>query len=163
MKKNYTVFLIIILITIMFSDYFAQNYCKQIQSPAKQSLLNIFFADSLNGWAAGDSGWVSLGFTQTFIYSIDSGYTWKEIPTPNNSEIYDIKFIDSTKGYAVGKDGVILKYEYEPNSVVNDLMIQPQSFYLYQNYPNPFNPVTIISWQLAVMYRLRFMMFWEMK
>lgn len=96
-----------------------------------------------------NEGWAPLGSIQTFIYSVDSGYTWKEIPTPNNTAVYDLTFIDSTKGFAVGDSGVILKYEYEPNSVVNDLMIQPQSFYLYQNYPNPFNPVTRIKYSIA--------------
>jgi photosystem II stability/assembly factor-like uncharacterized protein len=86
-------------------------------------------------------GWASLGFTQTFIYTVDSGYTWQEIPTPGNAEINDIVFIDSTKGFAVGKDGVILKYEFKPNSV-EMVFNNPESFFLYQNYPNPFNPET---------------------
>jgi hypothetical protein len=93
-------------------------------------------------------GWASLGFTQTFIYTVDSGYTWQEIPTPGNAEINDIVFIDSTKGFAVGKDGVILKYEFKPNSV-EMVFNNPESFFLYQNYPNPFNPETKLSFVIG--------------
>ena len=95
-------------------------------------------------------GWASLGSIQAFIYTTDSAVTWKEVSTPGNAEINDIIFIDSTKGFAVGKDGVILKYNYEPNSIKGDSKNQPQEFVLLQNYPNPFNPTTVISYQLSV-------------
>lgn len=52
----------------MFSENNAQNFWKQIQSPSDITLHNIFFADSLNGWAAGDSGIV--------IKTSDGGSSW---------------------------------------------------------------------------------------
>jgi hypothetical protein len=94
-------------------------------------------------------GWASLGSVQTFVYTLDSAFTWQEVSTPGNAEINDIIFIDSTKGFAVGKDGVILKYNYEPNSIKGDSKNQPQDFVLLQNYPNPFNPKTSIEYRVG--------------
>jgi photosystem II stability/assembly factor-like uncharacterized protein len=93
-------------------------------------------------------GWVALGFTQTFIYTLDTGRTWTEVPTPNGAVIYDLVFTDSLHGYAVGDDGVILKYVPQPADVNDSLTTAASSYSLSPNFPNPFNPATQINYSI---------------
>jgi len=95
-------------------------------------------------------GWAPLGFSQKWMYTLDSGKTWRASNTPDNSSIYDVQFTDRRNGFAVGDHGVILKYNSAliniPNSISNTM---PSENILYQNYPNPFNPVSKIKFQIS--------------
>jgi photosystem II stability/assembly factor-like uncharacterized protein len=64
----------------------------------------IEFRTSLEGWA-------SLGFSGSYMHSLDGGQTWRVYFTPDTSGINDIDFPDSTTGYMVGGGGMILKYQ----------------------------------------------------
>jgi len=93
--------------------------------------------------------WCPLGSQQKFIYSLNSGLTWKQIPTPDSSEIFDVIFPDSLHGFAVGREGAILKYKPPIVDAVSDYTsVIPKSFELYQNYPNPFNLGTKIKYTI---------------
>ncbi len=94
-------------------------------------------------------GWISLGIAQKFIYTLDSGHSWRTIFTPDSIPIFDVTFSDSTNGWAVGYNGTILKYNH---GIVNTNNISEQilqnEIILHQNYPNPFNPKTLINYEL---------------
>jgi len=96
-------------------------------------------------------GWIALGNSELFFYTLNGGVNWTMTKTPDSSAIFDITFTDSLNGWAVGKNGVILKYNpIMVSSSTNQNNVIDDNFSLYQNYPNPFNPNTVISYQLAV-------------
>lgn len=64
-------------------------------------LRSVFFADSLNGWAAGDSGFVS-GTT-------DKGVTWIPQYSRTYNNLTSLYFLNRSVGYAVGLNGTVIK------------------------------------------------------
>jgi hypothetical protein len=95
-------------------------------------------------------GWAPLGFSQQWMYTIDSGRIWRDFDTPDSSRIYDVQFTDIRNGFAVGDNGVILKYNSTIINVPNkNQNIIPTENILYQNYPNPFNPNSKINFQIS--------------
>lgn len=111
-------------------------------------VLGIFGVATSLDFRTESEAWIAVG--QNFVYSLDSGNSWRTIFTPDSVRIEDLCFTDTSHGWAVGYDGSILKY-YNPHSdiSVNNQSKFPEDFILYQNYPNPFNPKTIIRYQLA--------------
>ena len=94
--------------------------------------------------------WSPLGSQRKFVYSLDSGNTWKQISTPDSTAIYDVIFPDSLHGFAVGEEGAILQYKPPIiNDIGDSLITNPEQFILYQNYPNPFNPTTNIGFLIS--------------
>ena len=90
--------------------------------------------------------WAPMGQRRVFIYSMDTGSSWKEMPTPDSVAIYDVTFPDSLHGFAVGQNGAVLKYKPPViGSVRPDQSLNPDEYTLYQNYPNPFSSVTRIK------------------
>lgn len=53
----------------------------------------MFFADSLHGWAAGDSG--------TIIHTTNGGISWQNQNTNTLNSVYDIRFLNTSTGWAV--------------------------------------------------------------
>ncbi len=93
--------LIITLTLLLFAaPVFAQDLWEAIKTPVDVELRRVFYLDSLNVWAAGDSG--------TIIYSGDKGNTWQIQLTGLQKRIEDIFFLDESKGWAVTwtSDGV---------------------------------------------------------
>lgn len=110
--------------------------------------LGIFGVSSSVDFRTKSEAWISVG--QKFVYSLDTGNSWRSIYTPDSIRIEDLCFTDSSHGWAVGYNGYVLKY-YNPSSVIsnNIQFTNPYSFVLEQNYPNPFNPKTIIRYRLT--------------
>jgi len=83
--------------------------------PSKWVILNegqeitpreIFFVDSLNGWAINRFG----GWTNAYYRTRDGGCTWhlEGIPSnPYSSSLYDVAFTDTLNGWLVGGTGVM--------------------------------------------------------
>jgi photosystem II stability/assembly factor-like uncharacterized protein len=93
--------------------------------------------------------WVALGFTGTYMYTLDSGRTWTDMFTPDSSGVYDVVFTDPSHGFMVGKRGTILRYNPQAVSVNASRRPEiPSTTTLAQNYPNPFNPTTTIQYDL---------------
>ncbi|MBL8005919.1 MAG: T9SS type A sorting domain-containing protein [Ignavibacteria bacterium] len=90
--KIFPFFLIIIVCKSVFPQ---ENWLRQ-QSPVSTVLLNCVFTDSLNGWAAGDSG--------VIIHTSDGGNNWLIQSTPVTYYINDIFFIDKNTGWAVANE-----------------------------------------------------------
>jgi len=87
------------LCKILFFIIFTSSVCIaqinwQVQnSPVNTVLLNCDFTDSLNGWAAGDSG--------VIIHTSNGGTNWFIQHTPVDYYINDIFFINKRLGWAV--------------------------------------------------------------
>lgn len=94
-------------------------------------------------------GWGSLGYTQTFVFTQNSGRSFEQINTPDSAIINDIVFPGPKHGYAVGEYGKILKFNATTVSIGENFTTKPNSFELKQNYPNPFNPYTTISYEIV--------------
>lgn len=67
-----------------------------IQSPTTKWLYRCTFTDTLNGWAAGDSGIV--------IHTSDGGNSWVEQYTGMNNFIEDIFFLNPRLGWGISND-----------------------------------------------------------
>jgi photosystem II stability/assembly factor-like uncharacterized protein len=113
----------------------------------KYVTLEFFGAPTDIEFRTKNEAWASLGFSQTFVYTLDTGETWTQINSPDSNEINDIVFTDEKHGWAFCNQGKVLKFNYasvnisEPGEIISN-------FELYQNYPNPFNPSTTISYYL---------------
>ncbi|RPI18180.1 MAG: T9SS C-terminal target domain-containing protein [Ignavibacteriae bacterium] len=102
--------------------------------------------------------WISLGFSQLWMVSIDGGYSWLSYNTPDSSAIYDAVFIDSLRGWAFGTYGGIFKYNPEGEIGIKNIKI-PESANLFQNYPNPFNPKTTIGYRILKSSKVKIILF----
>ncbi len=114
----------------------------------KYFYLGLFGFPSEMAYRTIYDAWAPLGFSQKFMHSIDSGYTWVEVETPDSAVVNHVLFTDSLHGYAVCEDGKILKYNSAVIGIGNNTSEVPDKFLLNQNYPNPFNPLTNITYVL---------------
>ena len=96
-----------------------------------------------------NEAWITRGFPGSFIFSSDSGTTWKQTPVNADATILEIFFLDSLHGFAVGKNGTILKYKPPIiNNISTESRLILKEYVLLQNYPNPFNPGTVIKYSI---------------
>jgi len=87
-------FTYLILLAITLSNFtFAQNFWEKISSPTTNFLRTLYFADSLKGWVAGDSG--------AIFYTSDGGLNWTRQKTNTTSTIMRLFFLDSEKAWAL--------------------------------------------------------------
>ena len=78
------------------SDAVPDNMWLRQSSPVTAPLFNCTFTDTLNGWAAGDSGII--------IHTSDGGSNWIIQNNPVNYYINDIFFINKRLGWAVSNE-----------------------------------------------------------
>lgn len=95
MKYISKILTVICILLINKPSVSQDNWISQ-QSPVSTVLLNCTFTDSLNGWAAGDSG--------VIIHTSDGGNNWYVQSTPVTYYINDIFFIDKNTGWAVANE-----------------------------------------------------------
>lgn len=87
------IYLFLILFFALTSTIFSQGYWEQIDPITTKSFRTLHFPDSLNGWAAGDSGLIA--------HTSDSGMNWELQQSNIDLPIVDIFFLDSLKGWAL--------------------------------------------------------------
>ncbi len=83
-----------ILIFILFRQVTlsAQGTWESVNSPTDKYLRSVYFVDSLNGWAVGDSG--------TIIQSSNGGVDWVAQNSKTTNNIYDVFFLNKNLGWA---------------------------------------------------------------
>ena len=111
--------------------------------------LELFGLPTVLTFRNQSDGWGSLGYTQTFLLTQDSGKTYRQIETPDSAVINDIVFPDRMHGFAVGESGKILKFNSATVNIENQNSVFTKNFELKQNYPNPFNPNTTIEYEIS--------------
>lgn len=112
--------------------------------------LGVFGVANAIDFRNQNEGWIVLGISQKYGYTLDGGLTWTNTFTPDSVILTDLQFTDSLHGYAVGYFGTLLKYDGTmSNATGNPPEAAPGAFTLHQNYPNPFNPETSIRFDVA--------------
>lgn len=111
--------------------------------------LGIFGQARALSFRTKTEAWAPLGFTGTYMYTLDGGRSWTDLYTPDSSAVYDLVFTDSLTGYAVGDSGTVLKYRPGIVPIIDRPSPAPASAELYANYPNPFNPSTNIGFRIS--------------
>lgn len=79
----------------------AQNFWEKIESPTSKRLTSVAFTDSLNGWAAGDSGII--------IHTSDGGVSWETQYYNDSLSIVNLCFLNDQYGFASAASSL-----YEP-------------------------------------------------
>jgi photosystem II stability/assembly factor-like uncharacterized protein len=114
----------------------------------KYLTLEYFGAPTDIEFRTRNEAWASLGYSQTFIYTLDTGNTWTQVNTPDSNEVNDIVFTDIRHGWAFCNYGKMLKFNYSAVNISHQEEIT-EDYELFQNYPNPFNPSTTITFYLS--------------
>lgn len=89
MKKYF----FIVLSLVLFSNLYSQGYWTRLNSPTYKKLEKLFCVDSLNCWAAGDSGLI--------IHTSNGGMDWEIQNSEVSNRIQDIFFLNHNLGWAV--------------------------------------------------------------
>jgi len=99
MKKNLNKLAWILLIQIPFIVS-GQGWHLQ-DSGVEKTLNDIYFVDTLHGWAVGDSAII--------IATTDGGETWQRQSSPVDTvTLKEVYFVNDSVGYTVGRSGTIL-------------------------------------------------------
>ena len=96
MKKVVIQYLFLTTISIVFCfsrPAVAQNFWEQVNSPTRETLNRVCFADSLKGWAVGENG--------TILHTVDGGETWLIQNSTITGNIADIFFLNDRLGWAI--------------------------------------------------------------
>jgi len=96
MLKEIIFFVILLLLN---SHSFSQNFWERIPSPTDKYLRTMHFADSSRGWVAGDSGLI--------FYTDDGGLSWVQQESNTTNRIMKLFFLDDSRGWG-------LTWVYEP-------------------------------------------------
>lgn len=103
---------------------------RQIATPTRATLTNVFFVNEKHGWASGHSGII--------LSTLDGGDSWNSISEPDSEiSFFDTYFFDERNGFFVGSYGQYSKTNDAgislENEFVNDL--EPH-FYAVKENPN---------------------------
>ena len=91
MKKILLV--LIVLLSSTYNIYSAPGWFSQ-NSGTSETLNDVFFINSLTGWAVGDTGII--------IKTTNGGINWFRQYNPNDKELLAVRFLNENTGWAVG-------------------------------------------------------------
>ncbi|MGH2574296.1 MAG: YCF48-related protein [Ignavibacteria bacterium] len=91
--KYFNVLTIIFLVT---GSLYSTEYWLRQQSPTTKWLFKCSFADSLNGWAVGDSGII--------IRTSNGGVNWIIQSSQSNFFIHSVSFVNNSRGWCVANN-----------------------------------------------------------
>jgi len=103
---------------------------RQVTTPTRTTLTNVFFADDKHGWASGHSG--------VILSTTDGGDSWTHLAEPDPEISYfDAYFSDEWKGFFVGSYGQYSKTMDAGTSLENEYIndLDPH-FYSIKESPN---------------------------
>jgi photosystem II stability/assembly factor-like uncharacterized protein len=93
--KNHIYFFLLLFI-FFTGSIFSQVYWVNQPSPVTAWLYRVDFADTLNGWACGDSG--------TIVHTSNGGTNWIKQATNIIYNVEDISFINKRLGWGIAND-----------------------------------------------------------
>ncbi len=70
-----------------------QNFWEQVNSPTRETLNRVCFADSLTGWAVGENG--------VILHTANGGETWQIQNSAITGNIADVFFLNDRFGWAI--------------------------------------------------------------
>jgi len=116
-------------------------------------LSGVKFADSLLGWAVGDSGIIFV--------TTNGGGNWNRQNSGTARNLYGTDFSGGPVGWAVGSSGLIIHTSNGGGVVAVDeqYATEASGFQLLQNSPNPFNRSTIIEFSLTSKERIKLVVY----
>jgi photosystem II stability/assembly factor-like uncharacterized protein len=89
--------LICLLIVYTIQNY-AQNFWQKIDSPTSKKLNSVVFIDSLQGWAAGESGLI--------IHTSDGGDNWETQYSNDSLNMVNLCILDDQLGFASASSSI---------------------------------------------------------
>lgn len=92
----YRIYIFLLVMTLSYQYIFSADFWITQQSGTTKKLYKCFFTDSLNGWAAGDSGLV--------LHTSSGGISWNAQPTGIDHFIFDVNFINSSTGWCIASN-----------------------------------------------------------
>jgi photosystem II stability/assembly factor-like uncharacterized protein len=92
MGNRWSKILYLLPLLLFQANAFTQGTWEKIAVPTNHLLNSVFFSDSLNGWAAGDTG--------TIIHTVDGGKNWTLQDSHTKNEITAIFFLNEDIGWA---------------------------------------------------------------
>ncbi|MCX6165175.1 MAG: YCF48-related protein, partial [Ignavibacteriae bacterium] len=92
--KNKLIAILIFLYLLSGMDSYSQQHWRIISKPTNRNLWRCSFADTLNGWAIGDSG--------TILRTSNGGYNWVSQNSKLNVYMVSVFFLNKRLGWALG-------------------------------------------------------------
>jgi photosystem II stability/assembly factor-like uncharacterized protein len=131
------------------NDYIYANQYRSTDNGETWTQMNSLGADAF-AFAENSLGHLFAGHGLGVYRSTDFGDNWTQVNDGLTfTEVLSLD-IDSDGYLYAGTKGRSVFKTVNPTTDVEDVKLEPTTFYLEQNYPNPFNPSTKISWQSPV-------------
>jgi photosystem II stability/assembly factor-like uncharacterized protein len=121
-----TLFISVVLMTALFAPAYAQTWEWQNPKPHGNSLNDVDFPDSNNGWAVGNCG--------TIMHTSDAGETWALQISGTTYDLNAVDFTDPTHGWIVGSyDDAMLILKTRDGGITWSIQYQADTCYCHND------------------------------